>query len=279
MKTLREMKIEDKILWILGICCLILFCVGGFLLLDYFLESRKQEKINEELSKLKHGYTSDIFVVVEAEPLEKGDDSVVTEGFAQMEQEKDAEGDDEEQSVALLREINPDYVFWLQIPETVIDYPVVYKDNDYYLRRDFYGEKNKHGTIFLDVSCGLSDEFLLLHGHNMKDGTMFGSLRNFKDNVYRSQHKEIILGMDKEEVRFQIVAGAIVDLYDAERFVFEVLPETEAETRLYFAELKEHALWCDYFEWEPGQRVVLLSTCDYGSEEERFVVIAVEKEQ
>lgn len=182
-----------------------------------------------------------------------------------------------EQVPVSLSSINPDYVFWLQILNTEIDYPVVYRDNDYYLRRDFYGEKNKHGTIFLDVSCQLEDDFFLLHGHNMKDGTMFGSLRKYKDKEFCKEHGSLELGYSQNNEYFQIVAAITVDLYDPNRFVYEELPRTEEEAYAYLENIKKYAHWSEEFTWEPGKRVVLLSTCDYGSEEERFVVIAVEK--
>ncbi len=276
MKKFSEMKFEDKILWILGAVCLLLFCIGGFLLLDYFMESHKQEEMNEELSRLKHGYASDTFVIVEAEPLD-GNTAAISGDSRPGETDAAERTDAASSSTILLHELNPDYIFWLQIPETAIDYPVVYRDNDYYLRRDFYGEKNKHGTIFLDAGYKEEDTFLLLHGHNMKDGTMFGSLRSFKDREFRTQHKELILSWEKENVQFQIVAGVVVDLYNTDRFAFEKLPRTQEDAEQYFANLKKCAVWYDAFEWEYGKRVVLLSTCDYSYEESRFVVFAVEK--
>ena len=69
----------------------------------------------------------------------------------------------------------------------------------------------------------------------------------------------------------------MVDLYDANRFAYEKIPVTEEEILTYLADMKKYALWYEDFEWEPGKRIVLLSTCDYGSEEERLVVFAIEK--
>lgn len=294
-QNIREKrKREDRILILSGIVFLIIFCIGGFLLLDYYLETRKQEKMNAQLAELKHGYQSDSFIYVEALPLDMEDATTgVQTGISQSGNEtqpgesnqQDANGQGAagqainagEQEQTSLKDINPDYVFWLQIPDTEIDYPVVQKDNEYYLKRDFFGEKNKHGTIFLDVNCEVEGEFLLLHGHNMKDGTMFGSLRNYKKKDYASEHGELIISRDKRDDSFEIVAAALVDLYDANRLVYEKLPTTEEEAYTYFEELRKHALWCSDISWEPGQKVVLLSTCDYGTEEQRFVVFAIEK--
>ena len=275
-------KLEDRILIIAGIVCLVIFCISGFLLLNYLLETRKQEKLNAQLAQLKHGVQSESFIYVEALPLDMEADAAQTTGSngsggASAQTGSIGQQNGTEEAQTDLKELNPDYVFWLEIPDTEIDYPVVQRDNEYYLKRDFFGEKNKHGTIFLDERCEVTGDFLLLHGHNMKDGTMFGSLRDFKKKDFASEHSELVISMDKRDIHLEVVAAALVDLYDAERFVYEQLPETEEEAQAYFTELWSHALWCGEINWEPGQRVVLLSTCDYGSEEERFVVFAIEK--
>lgn len=85
-------------------------------------------------------------------------------------------------------EKNEDYVAYLYIPDTEIEYPVVQRNNSYYLNHNFYGEKNAHGTIFLDENCSTEDPVLLLHGHHMKDGTMFGSLKQYRDKEIGRAH-------------------------------------------------------------------------------------------
>ena len=271
------MKLKDKVRLSLGIVFLVIFCVSSFRLLDYFLESRKQENMNEDLSKLKHEHTSDYFIIVEALPMEDSGYASKTDVSSQPEDNHYVDGNDNTQETISLSSINPDYVFWLQIPTTEIDYPVVYRDNDYYLKRDFYGEKNRHGTIFLDENCTFDGHFLLLHGHNMKDGTMFGSLRDYKQKNFANEHDSLLISYETKDIGFQIVAAALVDLYDANRFAYEKIPVTEEEILTYLADMKKYALWYEDFEWEPGKRIVLLSTCDYGSEEERLVVFAIEK--
>ena len=111
---------------------------------------------------------------------------------------KDEDQDEQEFpqiNASVYREKNEDYVAYLYIPDTEIEYPVVQRNNSYYLNHNFYGEKNAHGTIFLDESCSTEDPVLLLHGHHMKDGTMFGSLKQYRDKEFRQAHSEIFLDM------------------------------------------------------------------------------------
>ncbi len=74
---------------------------------------------------------------------------------------------------------NNDLVGWLKSDAFYdIDFPIVKRDNAYYFDRDFYGRRNMAGTVFLDADNSIlpQDQNLILHGHNMKNGTMFGKL-------------------------------------------------------------------------------------------------------
>ena len=82
---------------------------------------------------------------------------------------------------AALLEVNFDIIAWLSIPGTDIDYPVLCApegmDEDYYLRRDINGKYNSHGCIYARRSEISEDgSITIIYGHNMRDGTMFGSL-------------------------------------------------------------------------------------------------------
>ena len=81
---------------------------------------------------------------------------------------------------------NNDLAGWLQSDAIAdIDFPVVQRDNDYYVHRDFYGRSNLAGTVFLDADNQTlpQDQNLVLHGHNMKNGTMFGKLVRLLDRA------------------------------------------------------------------------------------------------
>ena len=80
--------------------------------------------------------------------------------------------------IAGLQRVNPDVVAYLQIPDTAVSYPVMRSDEPgYYLTRDFDGIRSVYGSIYVDAACYENGPVTLLHGHNMKNGTMFGSLK------------------------------------------------------------------------------------------------------
>lgn len=84
-----------------------------------------------------------------------------------------------------LKAANPDYKGWLYVPSLEISYPVVRgTDNDYYLHHTFEGTENTAGCIFIDSGCAkdMGDYNTFFYGHNMKNGSMFGSLRKLLSN-------------------------------------------------------------------------------------------------
>ncbi len=89
-----------------------------------------------------------------------------------------------------LKSINPDIVGWLYVPGTVIDYPILIGDDDLtYQNRDYTGSSSVIGSIFSFADADLlNDDHILLFGHNMISGQMFGNLKKYKSYDYASQH-------------------------------------------------------------------------------------------
>lgn len=90
-----------------------------------------------------------------------------------------------------LRAVNQDIVGWLYIPGTVIDYPILVGDNDLsYQNRDYNGNSSVIGSIFSFADADLlNDDHIILFGHNMISGQMFGGLKKFKSLEYANQHR------------------------------------------------------------------------------------------
>lgn len=87
--------------------------------------------------------------------------------------------------------INDDIVGWIRSIDNVIDYAIVQgSDNEHYLTHMFDKSYNKAGAIFMDYSNDpdFSDENTIIYGHNMKDGSMFAYLLNYKDQTFYDQH-------------------------------------------------------------------------------------------
>jgi sortase B len=84
--------------------------------------------------------------------------------------------DKKPEAIKLLKEKYNDLTGWIEIDNTVVNFPVMQSGNsdpDYYLRRDFKGNYSKYGSIYLDASCTDESDVLLLYGHSMSDKRMF----------------------------------------------------------------------------------------------------------
>lgn len=185
-------------------------------------------------------------------------------------------GDALPQMEALHKE-NRDIVGWLKI-ENVLDQPVVYKDNSYYLTRDFYKKKNTAGTIFLDVNHPFKEKTqnLLLHGHNMKDGTMFGRLLQYETDLnYVRWHPFVrfdTLWRQEEYVIFAVLRVSL-DVRSKDFFNYFSHPtfNSDAEFESYIRQLQLRSIYAIPVDVKPTDALLTMSTC---LDEDRLVIVA-----
>ena len=188
---------------------------------------------------------------------------------------------------------NEDLVGWLKAGES-IDLPVVQSDNTYYLDHGFTGEEDKNGTLFLNMNNQLfpPDDVLLIHGHNMKDGSMFGTLSKFERYDYAAENPVITFQTihDEEPVYYVPVsvfnASMLPDhssYFDITQIVFpddgedaEKDPSTFRQSsafRTYLDELKAVSLWESPVDVNVDDKLLMLITCSYDLEDGRLMVV------
>jgi len=178
--------------------------------------------------------------------------------------------------MAALYEENRDLIGWLEIPE-VLDLPVMYKDNDYYLRRDFNKQKNESGTLFLDENHPFSElaQNLLLHGHNMKDGTMFGRLLQYHTDIGYLKGNPFVnfdtLWKEEKYVIFAVLRVSL-DVRDEEFFNYFSYPrfESDEEFNAYIRRLQLRSEYAIPLDVQPSDALLTLSTC---LDEDRLVIV------
>lgn len=174
------------------------------------------------------------------------------------------------------KRINRDTAGWISIPG-VVDLPVVYRDNTYYLNHDFYGRKNGSGTLFLDQAHPVAAETqtLLVHGHNMKDGSMFGMLTRYTDPSYVRSHSLITFSTLWEKELYQIFAAVHVPAESVQPealddYVHPTFPTAEA-FNAYIDRLSRRALWMESVSLRPDDALLTLSTC---IDDDRLVLVS-----
>lgn len=181
---------------------------------------------------------------------------------------------------------NSDMAAWIQVPGTPIDYPVMWtpRDEEYYLYRDFNGRDNSNGCLILDTDSCLDPltTNLIIHGHNMKSGAMFGSLKNYENPDYYEDHKNVILYTDGLERNYEVIAAFYSQVYKVSDQVFKFYKffqaDTEEEFDDFYQNIKALSLYDTNVTAEFGDHFLTLSTCAYHVEQGRFVVVAKEVE-
>ena len=120
---------------------------------------------------------------------------------------------------------NEDMAAWIQVPGTNIDYPVMWtpQDENEYLYKDFNGKKNQNGSLILDTDSCLEPltTNLIIHGHNMKSGAMFGNLTDYEGESYYKEHNEIILYTEGVQRKYEVIAAFRSQVYRKTDQVFK----------------------------------------------------------
>ena len=179
-----------------------------------------------------------------------------------------------------LLEINEDVIAWISVPGTEIDYPVVWRGNNaYYLDRDIDGKYSMYGTIFMDMGnkAGFTDRNTVIYGHNMKDGTMFAQLHDFASPEFFEQNREIKLYTPEGMRVYEIFAAYTTD---DRNVLYERDYSDDAVWEDYISEIYGHKVSGAIFlqnEMGKGDRILTLSTCVTGEDEQRYLVQGVLK--
>jgi sortase B len=191
------------------------------------------------------------------------------------------------ESAKQLLEINPDYAAYVSIPNVFNEAVVKAADNDFYLTRNFYGQKRAAGTVFADyrneINAEKVSDNIVLYGHNNRDGTMFGNMDFYKYNTdYWLKNPFVYFDNFYTRDVYVIIASFItnVDPKDDNGHSFEYqnyirFTDTEPYT---FATFKDEIMKKTHFfsglEFDETDKYLTLSTCSYEWEPSRHVMIA-----
>ncbi len=180
-----------------------------------------------------------------------------------------------------LYEKNKKLIGWLKIDDTNIDYPVMQtSNNEYYLDHNFNQEYDKNGSIFMDYECSAYPRStnLILYGHHMKSGNMFGNLQKYAKESYGKEHALIQFDTIYEEATYQVMYVFRSQVYNEDDVVFKyyqfIDANSEAEFNYYMDEMAKLSLYDTGVTASYGDSLLTLSTCDSSQEDGRFVVVA-----
>ena len=180
-----------------------------------------------------------------------------------------------------LYEKNKKLIGWLKIDDTIIDYPVMQtSDNEYYLDHNFNQEYDKNGSLFLDCDCSVYPQStnLIIYGHHMKSGQMFGQLQKYAKESYGEKHSVIQFDSIYEKAEYQVMYVFRSQVYNEDDLVFKyyqfINANSEEEFNSYMKEMEAMSLYDTGVTANYGDSLLTLSTCDHSQTDGRFVVVA-----
>ncbi len=177
---------------------------------------------------------------------------------------------------------NADYAGWLNVTGTQIDYPVMWTPSapEYYLRRAFDQSPSESGTPFIGEGADINSDCLIIYGHEMQNGTMFGELDRYADPAFfQSNGARTIYLYTRDETRLYEIFAAVqtrllADNEEGYRYYNAAGALDETGFAALVNWLKQNDLYDTGITPAYGEQILLLSTCSYHTEGGRFLVAA-----
>lgn len=176
-----------------------------------------------------------------------------------------------------LREINSDIKGWIKIDNTPIDYPVLYSND--YLYKDYKKNNSKYGSIFLDTVCVLEEnpKNILLHGHHMRNGSMFAKICNYLDLNFYKENPTFIFNSINKNARWKVFAAFFTNTDPAHGEIFNYLQphfSSTSEFLNFVYKMRIRSNITTPVDIKDDDEIITLSTCSYEMKDFRTVVVA-----
>ena len=180
---------------------------------------------------------------------------------------------------------NSDLVGWLEIDGTVINYPVLQSDTEqdsqFYLTHSFAKKKDKNGSLFMDYRNDFvnRDTNIIIYGHNMKNGAMFGSLKKYLEKGYLEQHKKVRFDTIYEHGTYEVIDAFLSEASYQDEYTFRYYNFLNAKNEAEFDAFSVNVMQLDALkkgtlDAKYGDQLLTLSTCSSYTEEGRMFIIA-----
>ena len=247
-------KIINIILVAIIIVCL---SIIGYKYYNY----NKDDKLNSEIQDLQP-------VINEASDLDNNS-SGENDGQDQSKEGNYVNSANEEE----LKSINSDYKMWIQIENTNINYPVVQgSDNDYYLKHNFRKESNISGTVFVESANDIdNDKNIILYGHNMRNGTMFNNITNYKEESFFNEDNKISIIMNNTLYEYEVFSVYVKNVSEVNLAIGFA---NEDEFINYAYNEADESLYKKEVDFSAEDNLITLVTCSYEFTDARTIVVA-----
>lgn len=171
-----------------------------------------------------------------------------------------------------LKEINKDIIAWIEIPDTIINYPILKDNNLYYLKHSYNKKYNSNGSIFTTNKNPFEEFETLLYGHNMKNGSMFSILDKYMDEDFLYTHQKFKIYTPNENYEATIFSAYSIGLNTESNNIKQLNFDERID---YYTKASKITIKTD----EKITKIVKLSTCSYlnaktSPTDQRYYIIA-----
>lgn len=264
MAVLRKRERKRRIL--MAVCMFLCIISFGYLG-AYYQVSAKSAREFEELTALKEAGAQGAYSGSKKVEIHLADkDETVPDILPEYEK---------------IHQKNQRLIGWVKIDDTIIDYPVMQTvNNEYYLDHNFNQEEDRNGCIFMDYQCDVvrGCDNIILYGHHMKSGKMFGTLNKYSKKSYYEEHPVVQFDTIYEKGTYQVMYVFRSKVYSEEDVTFKyyqfINAASEKEFNSAMNEMAALSLYDTGVTAVYGDKLLTLSTCDYQEKKGRFVVVA-----
>ena len=271
-----------------GVICVLaaVACFGYFTYEDY-LENQsalEMKRLQEMQNMTGHYIEEETFSEQQEKPAAQPADTASD----QSEQEAPVQPEKLPELLPEYREIyaeNNDLAGWLQIDGTVINYPVLQSDTEedsqFYLTHSFAKKKDKNGSLFMDYRNDFvnRDTNLIIYGHNMKSGAMFGTLKKYLEKGYLEAHSKIRFDTIYERGTYEVIGAFLSEVSYQDEYTFRYYNFLNAGNESEFEAFCVNVMQLDALkkgtlDAKYGDQLLTLSTCSSYTDEGRMFIIA-----
>lgn len=265
---------RSKVLY--TVCMIVLLCIFvgcGLYLAFYYWQSKKSEDRVDELKAL--------IIEDDGDEADTGYEGTPTDAAREVEY-VEIDGVPVQKKFEQLYTENHDFIGWLTIDDMVIDYPVMQSvyDEEFYLHKDFDKKYSNAGTLFIDTSSDVKapSDNLIIYGHHMQTGKMFGELESYAKQSFYEEHKYISFDTIYGDGTYEVIAAFYTKIYEREYTGFKYYQFFDAENEAEFDSFVSNCKALTGYEIPAtavyGDKLITLSTCAYHTDNGRFVVVA-----
>lgn len=302
-KQQKKAKHIDRSQMILGGICLVaaIVCFAWYFWSDY--TNYRGDKVNDYLRQLKEEpqesadmiSNDTLFLESSPELAAAAEDLEAEQQSAEASQQNDVQqGATQQGSVqtntqleilseySAIYQQNRKFGGWITIEGTKVDYPVMLTkgDTEYYLDHNFSGQEDINGTLFMDPRTNLTERStnIIIYGHNMKSGAMFGGLKDYLKESYYNSHKQITFDTIYEKGTYEIFAVCLAQVQyrnsDGFRYYDFIQADSEEDFQDFLQNIVQLSVFVDEELPVYGDELLTLSTCNDFAEDGRLFLVA-----